>query len=128
MTMQFRDNEAIYVQIANNVSENILLGKWEEDGKISSVRDLATEMQVNPNTVIRAYEFLESQEIIYTKRGLGFFVRQGALRRIKTTKRESFIEYDLPGFFRNMMLLEIGLEEVEKKYQSFKSKNLRNKE
>lgn len=128
MTMQFRDNEAIYVQIANNVSENILLGKWEEDGKIPSVRDLATEMQVNPNTVIRAYEFLETQEIIYTKRGLGFFVRLGALRRIKTTKRESFIEYDLPGFFKNMMLLEIGLEEIEKKYETYKSKNLLNKE
>ncbi len=123
MGIEFRDNEAIYLQIANNVSENILLGKWVEDSKISSVRDLALEMQVNPNTVIRTYEFLENQEIIYTKRGLGFFVSQGAISRIKNNKRNNFIEYDLPGLFRNMMLLEIDLEEIVRKYEIFKNKS-----
>ena len=53
MGIEFRDNEAIYLQIANNVSENILIRKWAEEDKIPSVRDLASEMQVNPNTVIK---------------------------------------------------------------------------
>jgi len=122
MTMDFRDNEAIYLQIANNVSENILLGKWQPEDKIPSVRDLAVEMQVNPNTVIRTYEFLQSKEIIYTKRGLGFFVSQGALEKIKKYKKERFLQADLPEFFKNLYLLDIDLDEISKRYKNFKSK------
>ena len=72
--MEFRDNEAIYLQIAALVSDNILLGKWPGEQKIPSVRDLAVELEVNPNTVMRSYEFLQNQGIIYNKRGLGLFV------------------------------------------------------
>lgn len=119
--MEFRDNEAIYLQIANYVSENILLGKWQPEDKIPSVRDLAVEMQVNPNTVIRTYEFLQKLEIIYTKRGLGFFVSPDALEKIKAYKKERFLQSDLPEFFKNIYLLDIDLEEISKRYQSFKS-------
>ena len=119
--MEFRDNEAIYLQIANNVSENILLGKWAEEAKIPSVRDLASEMQVNPNTVIRTYEFLENQGVIYTKRGLGFFVSSGAVAKIKKYKRESFLDSDLPGLFRNMILLGINAQEISQRYEIFKN-------
>lgn len=119
--MEFRENEAIYLQIANSVSENILLGKWGEGDKILSVRDLASEMQVNPNTVIRTYEFLENKQIIYTKRGLGFFVGPGAVEKIKKYKRESFMESDLPIFLKNMHLLGIDPEEIARRYELFKS-------
>ncbi|MEJ7780076.1 MAG: GntR family transcriptional regulator [Daejeonella sp.] len=121
MGIEFRDNEAIYLQIANNVSENILLGKWVEDSKIPSVRDLALEMQVNPNTVIRTYEFLENQQIIYSKRGLGFFVGKGAVGKIKKYKRESFLGSDLPELFKTMHLLGIDAEEILKRFEVFKS-------
>lgn len=121
LTMEFKDNEAIYLQIANNVSENILLGKWKEEDKIPSVRDLASEMQVNPNTVIRTYEFLENQQIIYTKRGLGFFVNQGAVEKIKIYKRNSFLDIDLPDLFKNMYLLDIDTDEISRRFEMFKS-------
>lgn len=121
LTMEFKDNEAIYLQIANNVSENILLGKWKEEDKIPSVRDLASEMQVNPNTVIRTYEFLENQQIIYTKRGLGFFVNQGAVEKIKIYKRNNFLEIDLPDLFKNMYLLDIDTDEISRRFEMFKS-------
>jgi GntR family transcriptional regulator len=120
--MEFRDNEAIYVQIANSIGEKILLGKWQPEDKIPSVRDLAVEMQVNPNTVIRTYEFLEKQDIIYTKRGLGFFVSANAVEKIKKYKRERFLQTDLPEFFKSVYLLDISLEEISKRYQDFKSK------
>jgi len=118
--MEFKDNEAIYLQIANNVSENILLGSWEEEDKIPSVRDLASRMQVNPNTVIRTYEFLENQGFIYTKRGLGFFVSEGAIDKVKKYKRDSFMQSDLPGIFRNMLLLGITPVEIEHQFEIFK--------
>ena len=118
--MEFRDNEAIYLQIANNISENILLGKWRPEDKILSVRELAMEMQVNPNTVIRTYEFLQNKEIIYTKRGLGFFVSSNALEKIRLYKKEHFLQTELPEFFKTMFLLNIDIIDISKQYETFK--------
>ena len=119
--MNFKGTEAIYLQIADYISENILLGKWRSEDKIPSVRDLAVEMQVNPNTVIRTYEFLQNQKIIFTKRGLGFFVCPEGAKRIKEYKRENFLKTDLPEFFKSMYLLGVDVEDILKQYETFKS-------
>jgi GntR family transcriptional regulator len=121
--MEFRDNEAIYLQIAAFVSDNILLGKWPAEQKIPSVRDLAVELEVNPNTVMRSYEFLQNQEVIYNKRGLGLFVAPDGYEKVKTYRKERFIEQDLPVFFRNIYLLDINPEDLAKWYARFKSEN-----
>ena len=121
--MEFRDNEAIYLQIAAFVSENILLGKWPAEEKIPSVRDLAVELEVNPNTVMRSYEFLQNQGVIYNKRGLGLFVAPDGYDKIKAYRRERFIEQDLPGIFRNIYLLDIGFDDIQEWYKRFKMDN-----
>src|SRR5258708_29750088 len=118
--MEFRDNEAIYLQIAAFVSENILLGKWPAEQKIPSVRDLAIELEVNPNTVMRSYEFLQNQEVIYNKRGLGLFVAPDGFERVKAYRKERFIQQDLPEYFRNIYLLDIDLTDIQKRYERFK--------
>lgn len=119
--MEFRENEAIYLQIATYVSDNILLGKWATEEKIPSVRDLAVELQVNPNTVMRTYEFLQNQEVIYNKRGIGFFVAPASENKIKSFRKERFLQQDLPEFFRNIYLLDINLEEIKQLYDRFKT-------
>ena len=121
--MEFRDNEAIYLQIAAFVSDNILIGKWPAEQKIPSVRDLAIELEVNPNTVMRSYEFLQNLEVIYNKRGLGLFVAADGYEKVKAYRKERFIQQDLPGFFRNLYLLDIGIEELTQWYQRFTSEN-----
>jgi DNA-binding transcriptional regulator YhcF (GntR family) len=121
--MEFRDNEAIYLQIAAFVSDNILLGKWPGEQKIPSVRDLAIELEVNPNTVMRSYEFLQNKEVIYNKRGLGLFVAPDGYEKVKAYRKERFIEQDLPAFFRNIYLLDIDPEDLAKWYGRFKADN-----
>ena len=121
--MEFLDNEPIYLQIAALVSDNILLGKWPAEQKIPSVRDLAVELEVNPNTVMRSYEFLQNQEVIYNKRGLGLFVAPAAPEKVKAYRKERFIQQGLPEFFRNMYMLDINLRDIEKWYDSFKKEN-----
>ena len=121
--MEFRDNEPIYLQIAAFIGQNILLGKWQADQKIPSVRDLAIELQVNLNTVLHAYEFLESQEVIYIKRGLGNFVAADAQEKVKTYRRERFLLQDLPVFFTNVYLLGISQEELLGRYEQFTLNN-----
>jgi GntR family transcriptional regulator len=118
--MNFKDKEAIYLQIADYVSEHITLGKWLPEEKIPSVRELAASLQVNPNTVMRTYEHLQQQEIIFNKRGLGLFVTADALSRIKASRKERFLQQELPDFLNSLYLLDIKPEEVLKQYEEFK--------
>jgi len=121
--MEFKNNEAIYLQIAGYVSEHILLGKWPAEHKIPSVRDLAVALEVNPNTVMRTYEFLQNQEVIYNKRGIGFFVAPTGDKKVKKFRKERFLEQDLPEFLRNMYLLDIHPDEIKTRYDRYKSEN-----
>jgi GntR family transcriptional regulator len=117
--MEFRDNEAIYLQIGGYVSQNILLGKWPAEQRLPSVRDLAIELQVNLNTVMRSYEHLQSLGVIYIKRGLGFFVAPDGYEKAKAYRKERFIQQDLPVFFNNVHLLHIDKEELLRWYEQF---------
>jgi GntR family transcriptional regulator len=117
--MEFRDNKAIYLQIAAYVCEHILLGKWKVDEKVPSVREMAVSLEVNPNTVMRTYELLQSKNIINNKRGIGFFVAEDALNNVKDYLKTQFMEEELPVVFRNVYLLNIGFDELETRYNTF---------
>ncbi len=121
--MNFKEKEAIYLQIADRISEHIMLGKWKPDEKIPSVREMAGELQVNPNTVMRTYEHLQNQEIIFNKRGMGHYVAVDAIKKIKIMRKERFLQQELPDFFRSLYLLDISFEEMQKRYEEYKSKN-----
>jgi DNA-binding transcriptional regulator YhcF (GntR family) len=121
--MDFKDNEPIYLQIAAAVSENILTGKWPAGEKITSIRDLAVELEVNPNTVNRAYELLQNQEVIINKRGMGLFVAQDGAAKIKVIRRERFMQQELPEFFRNILLLEVPFDDLQQLFEQYRSMN-----
>jgi GntR family transcriptional regulator len=123
--MDFREQQAIYLQIADYVCENILLKKWPIAEKIISIRELAIAIQVNPNTVQRAYDFLQQKAIISNRRGVGYFVENDAVKKIKAYRKEVFLENDLPAMFKNMFLLDIPLLEIELKYKKFIEKNFK---
>ncbi len=111
--MDFNNNQAIYLQIADYVCDHIQLGEYKEGEKISSVRELAVALEVNPNTVMRAYDYLQQQDIIFTKRGMGFYVQQQSAEKIKKIRKERFLEEELPELFKKMQLLQIDIAEIE---------------
>jgi len=117
--MEFKDNEAIYLQIASFVCDHILMGKWPAGQKIPSVRDLAVELEVNPNTVMRSYEFLQGLEIIYNKRGLGLFVADDGFGKVKAYRKQNFVSQNLPELFKNIYLLDISMDEISEQYENF---------
>lgn len=125
--MNFRENPAIFIQIAEWVCEQVLLGKWKSGEKITSIRDLAIQMEVNPNTVQRAYDILQQREIITNKRGLGIYIETDATERILAFKREQFMENELPVFLRNIYLMKIDLNEIGRQYDKFVRANFKNK-
>ena len=121
--MNFSENQSIYIQITEFVKEQILLNKWQKEEKIPSVRDLAAELQVNPNTVMRAYDFLQQQGVIYNRRGIGNHVSSDAGEKILTARKEKFLQSELPVLFKNILLLGIGFDELERLYKSFVNEN-----
>jgi DNA-binding transcriptional regulator YhcF (GntR family) len=122
--MEFKNTKAIYLQIADYICEQILTGRWSENDRIPSVRELGVALEVNPNTVMRTYDFLQDKEIIFNKRGIGYFVNENAKAKTIELRKKHFLEEDLPLVFKNMELIGMNLREVEKEYdKQLKVKN-----
>jgi DNA-binding transcriptional regulator YhcF (GntR family) len=115
--MEYNKHQAIYLQIAEFVANNILAGNWPKGEKIASVREMAGSMQVNPNTIMRTYTHLSDEGILFNKRGIGFFVAEDAPSRILKMQKEKFIKETLPSVFAKMDLLGIGFKDLKVIYE-----------
>lgn len=118
--MDFNQHKPIYLQIVEQIEDKILSGALKADERIDSVREMATAFGVNPNTVMRSYEFLERGEVIYNKRGVGFFISSEAKEKIKFSRKKNFLENEIPTLFAKMNLLEVDIEEVVNLYNQSK--------
>ena len=103
--MEFNPNKAIYLQIKDNICERILSGELKGGDRIPSVREYGASIGVNPNTVMRTYEKLTSEGVIYNKRGIGNFISEGARDIVLESSRKEFLEKELPDIIRKMELL-----------------------
>lgn len=101
-----------FTHIIDYVCEGVLSGRYAEGERIPSVRDMAVLMQVAPNTIVHAYDKLSEREIIYTQRGVGFFISPGAREAIRTERRRLFHEETIPEIRREIELLGISPEEL----------------
>lgn len=110
--MEFSQPKGIYQQIADQMRDRILQGEWMEGERIPSIRELAVEIGVNPNTVTKSYQTLTEQDVIENQRGRGYFVAGGAKKKILADMREEFIKDDLPRLVRTMQLLEFSADEL----------------
>ena len=117
--MEFRTDQAIYLQIADLFCENILLEKWTPGDRIPSVREMAVSIEVNPNTVMRTFNYLQEKGIIFNKRGIGYFVSEDGMQKTKALRKEDFVNQELPRFFREMNLLNMTMEDVRKYHQEY---------
>ena len=114
--MIFTNDKAIYIQMADRLCDEILAGKYKDDDRIPSVREYAVMLEVNANTAVKAYDELSRANIIYNKRGLGYFVTPGAKKQILKERKQEFMKERLPELFRQMQLLGITLEDVKSEY------------
>ena len=85
IVLDYRDSRPLYQQVKDSLRRMMLTGLLEPDEKLPSVRSLATQLAINPNTIQRAYAELEAEGYIYSVAGRGSFVSAGDgehLRRI----------------------------------------------
>jgi len=121
--MKFNNQKPIYIQIADTIEEKILRGEWAVSSRIPSVREFGTQLGVNPNTIIRTYEYLQRENMIYNKRGIGYFVLEGAQLKVREEIKNKFINEDLNELFYKMDMLDINIEDIDKYYRLHNKKN-----
>ena len=117
--MTFTNDKAIYLQMADRLCDEILAGTYREDDRIHSVREYAVMLEVNTNTAVKAYDELARANIIYNKRGLGYFVSPGAKEQILQERRRDFMDNKLPELFRQMKLLGIKKVEIRNLFDTY---------
>ena len=115
--MNFTNDKAIYIQMADRLMDEILADKYKDDDRIPSVREYAVLLEVNTNTAVKAYDELARANIIYNKRGLGYFVTPGAKKKILRERKKEFMKERLPELFRQMSLLDIDIKEVDEAWE-----------
>jgi DNA-binding transcriptional regulator YhcF (GntR family) len=126
VSMNFKENKAIYLQIAERICEMILLGEYREEERIPSVREYAAIVEVNFNTVMRSFEHLQSSGIIFNKRGLGYFTSAGASEKIRSLRKEYFLQNEINDFFRQIHILDIPISEIVAMYDKYSNQQKKN--
>lgn len=110
--MIFSDDKPIYKQIYDYCCRHIGDGNWPTEERIPSVKELSVDLQVNSRTVLKAYEELSLRDIIYQKRGLGFFVASDASEKIAQLRRDEFFSDTLPAFIDKIKALRLSADEI----------------
>lgn len=117
--MVFKENKPIYKQIADRICDEILTMEYRDESRIPSVREHAATLDVNVNTIVRAYDYLLELDILYTRPGLGFFVKPGA-KQMAACCAAQFLGDELPEFLARLTQLDIPIEEIVEIYRSMK--------
>ncbi len=103
--MNFNTDKPIYLQIVDVICDRILSGELKGGDRIPSVREYGADIGVNPNTMMRSYEKLTADGIIFNKRGIGYFVADDARDTVLAAQRKEFMEKDVPAILQRMKLL-----------------------
>lgn len=119
--MNWNDHKAIYLQIVDRIIDDVLMGQVKAGDRALSVRELAAQIQVNPNTVVRSYGLLEQEGILYNQRGVGYYIAENALEKARALKRKTFIEETLPEVFKTMNLLQISMQDFHNFHLQFQN-------
>ncbi|MBQ1913400.1 MAG: GntR family transcriptional regulator [Bacteroidales bacterium] len=111
--MNFSAEKPIFLQIADAICDRILSGELKGEDRIPSVREYGADIGVNPNTMMRSYEKLTADGVIYNKRGIGYFVSPDAREQILILQRREFLEKDVPAIKQRLALLGLTKEVFE---------------
>ncbi len=115
------DNRPIYVRLADQICDRILLDEYHKLERIPSVREYAVSQQVNPATAARAFEILERQGVIFNKRGLGFFVAENAVEIIRKMRLDTLLGEESELFFSRLAVLEVSPDQLRDMYSKYLS-------
>lgn len=110
--LNFSAATPIYIQIGERLCDEIISGNYPEESRVPGVREYSVQLEVNVNTTTKAYDRLAQQNIIYQKRGMGYFVKSGARELILSERKHQFMQHTMPQIKARMQMLGITHEEI----------------
>lgn len=117
--MRFNDQKPIFSQIAELLENDIVAERIPAGTRLPSARDLASSLEVNPNTAARALQTLAESGIAQVERGTGYYVSEAGAAKVREFRRNRFLDEELPRLFRSMADLGVKVEEIEARWRSF---------
>lgn len=123
--LDMNSSQAIYDQIVEQVKFAIAAGAVQVNELIPSVRELAKEIVVNPNTIARSYRILQEQGIVYSKRGLGLAVAEDSEKRCREERLEIF-RHRFDRLFEEARRSRLSPEEISRLIESLGGRTLEN--
>ena len=111
--MKFDESTPIYLQLKCEIEKAIIYGSLEEEEAVPSIRIMAKQYRLNPQTISNAISELLNEGILYKKRGIGMFVEKGAQKKLKTKTYEEFIQDDLQKIVTKSRSLGISKKELQ---------------
>lgn len=105
-------DKPIFLQIAEQLEDSIFTGVFPEETKIPSTNEVAALLNINPHTVLKGMNLLVDEDIIYKKRGLGMFVKTGAVEKIRQKRQGQFYEQYIAALIREAEKLQMSKEDI----------------
>lgn len=102
----------IYKQLEAQIISWILNGSIHEGEALPSVRKLSIEMQINHLTVAKSFQALVDIGIVEKRRGLGMFVKEGAMKKLHDIEKHKFFDVELPKMIERVKELKIDMDEL----------------
>lgn len=112
MRIDTSSDKSIFIQIAEQLEDSIFTGAFPEESKIPSTNEISALLDINPHTVLKGMNMLVDEEIIYKKRGLGMYVKQGALDKIKRKRQGQFFDQYIATLIDEASKLQMSKEDV----------------
>lgn len=112
MNINPNGEKPIFIQIAEQLEDSIFTGIFPEETKIPSTNEISALLNINPHTVLKGMNMLVDEEIIYKKRGLGMFVKEGAVRRIRQKRQSQFYDQYIAALIEEADKLQMTKEEI----------------
>ena len=102
----------IFLQIAEQIEDSIFTGVYGEEERIPSTNEIAALLNINPHTVLKGVNLLVEEDILYKKRGLGMFVKEGAREKIRNKRKNAFFEHYIERLIQEAGKLQMTKEQV----------------
>ena len=114
MNINTNIEKPIFIQIAEQLEDSIFTGIYPEETKIPSTNEFSTLLNINPHTVLKGMNLLVDDEIIYKKRGLGMFVKEGAVEKIQQKRQGQFYDQFIATLIEEANKLNMSKDEIIK--------------
>ena len=112
MKLNFDDEKPVFLQIAEGMEDGILTGVFQEESQIPSTTELSVTYKINPATALKGINLLVDAGIVYKKRGVGMFVAEGAVRKLRQKRKDKFYENFVSRLVEEAKKLEITDVEI----------------